>query len=164
MLLWLLRLLLLVVLLLRSTLAVAALHMGNLPLQYVMDALFFIPPDRSFVRSFVSSFQVNEAATERDIFQFVMRSYRSFELVLYQRLVGCRPTNCGRGGDGKPSSDFASADPVGADLLSGSRPHFFASLMREGAGSYSSGMLDMMAMMTRDHSCQFQAIEHAANR
>lgn len=111
-----------------------------------------------------ASWQMNEAATEGDLCQFVMRSYRSFEQAVYQNVVDHRSTSCGPRGDRELSGDIASADPVGEDLLSGSRPHYLAFLIREGAGSHSSGILDMMTMMTRQHSRQFQQIEHAADR
>lgn len=108
--------------------------------------------------------QMDTAATEGDICRFVMRSYRSFEQALYENVVEHEPTAHGLEGDGDPSADIAPADPISADLWSGSRPHYFASVMREGAGSRSSGILDLMTMMTRKHSHQFQLIERAADR
>ena len=111
------------------------------------------------------SLQMTKAATEGDICRFVMRSYRSFEQALYQRVADeHRPTADNLEGDSDASADRASADPVGAELLSGSRPHFFASVMREGAGSCSSGMLDMITVETRKHSYEFRLVEHAADR
>lgn len=108
---------------------------------------------------------MSKAATEGDICRFVMRSYRSFEQALYQRVADeHRPTADSLEDDGDPPADKASADPIGAELLSGSRPHFFASVMREGAGSCSSGILDMMTAETRKHSYEFRLVEHAADR
>ena len=93
-----------------------------------------------------------------------MRSYRSFEQGFHENIAEHRPTAHSLEGDGEPSTDITSGDPIGPDLVNGPRPRFFASVMREGAGLCSSGIVDVMTMVTRKHSRRFQRIEHAAGR
>ena len=106
---------------------------------------------------------MTKVVTEGDISKFVMQSYRSFEQALYENVAEHQPTAHSLEGDGEPSADVAPAAPVGAELLNGSRPHFFASAMREAAGSRSSRIVNILKTMTRRHSRQFQLIEHAAD-
>lgn len=110
-------------------------------------------------------FQMNEAATEAEICQFVMQSYRSFEQGIYETAFERLLTTDIRGGDGEPSTDMAWGNRAVADSLRGSSPHFIASLMPEpGEGSRTSAILGMMTRMLRTHSRQFQRLEHAADR
>lgn len=108
---------------------------------------------------------MNEAATEAEICQFVMQSFRSFEQGIYQNAVQRLLPTHKLGGDGEPSTDMAWGESSVADLFRGSNPHYIASLMpAPGEGSGSSGILGMMTMMLRTHSRQFQRLEHAADR
>ena len=109
-------------------------------------------------------FQMNEAATEREICQFVMRSHRSLEQAMWQNIVEQQRNACSLGSEDEVSADTASLDPVGVDLQSGSWPLFLASVMQEGAGSRLSDTLDMLTTMMRNYSRQFERIEHAADR
>lgn len=107
---------------------------------------------------------MNEAATEAEICQFVMQSYRSFEQGVYENASQRLLVTHKLGGEGKPPTDMAWGEPAVADLFRGSNPHFIASLMpAPGEGSGSSGILGMMAMMLRTHSRQFERLEHAAD-
>lgn len=138
------------------------------PLQYVMFAtqLHAMFPTRFPTLSDATpTSQMNEAATEGEICQFVMQSYRSFEQALYENVFEHLPATPRLEGEGEPSTDIAWGHPVGAELLKGSNPHFIASLTQEpGAGLCSSRILDMMTVVLAAHSRQFQQLEHAADR
>lgn len=138
---------------------------ATMAVRHVRDARLLVSLATRVFRPFrCCIFQISEVATEGDISRFVMQSYRSFEQDFYENVLEHRPTARILGSDGEPYVDVSSADPVGADLRSGPRPHFFASVMREGANLRSSGVVDMMTRMTRIHSRRFQQIEHATGR
>lgn len=111
------------------------------------------------------TFQINEAATDGELCRFVMQSYRSFEQKFYENVFDHLPPTHRLADDGEQPTVIALGNPVRVELLRGASPHFIASLMREsGAESCVSRLVDMMAMMTRAHSRQFQGLEHAADR
>lgn len=104
---------------------------------------------------------MNEAATEGEICQFLMQSFRSLEQALYENVFEHLSTTHVNEGDDEPST----GNPVSVEMSGESSPHFVASLMREsGDGSRSSGILEMMTMTLRTHSSRFQRLELAADR
>lgn len=95
-----------------------------------------------------------------------MQSYRAFEQDFYRNVVEHQFAGGSLGGDGEePSGKITAESIVAGGILRGSSPHFITSLIRERAvGSDSSGMLDMMIAMLKQHSHQFEQIEFAAGR
>lgn len=118
-----------------------------------------------FASLFGNVLQITQAATEGEICKFIMQSHRSFEQDFYRNVVEHRSIDRSLGSDGEASAEVAAANFGADDFLSGSRPHFITSLIREReVGSGSSGMLDMIITMLKQHSHQFEKIEFAAGR
>lgn len=109
---------------------------------------------------------MSETATEGDICQFVMRSFRSLEQAIYENVVEDRAASAAHGclGDGETGADtVASGGDAGVETLGHSHPHFLACLIRDqGPAPCPSSILDIMRKMMRKHASEFHRIEHAA--
>ncbi|CAM9290873.1 unnamed protein product [Laminaria digitata] len=107
--------------------------------------------------------QMSEAATEGDICQFVMRSFRSLERAIYENVREDQATAHGRADGGDRSPGIASGGATGAAALEESHPHFLACLVRDqGPAPCPSSILDIMRKMMRKHASEFNRIEHVA--
>lgn len=122
-------------------------------------------PPRARRSSTVASTQINQAATEGEICQYILQSWKSFEHTLYKKVNESRIRARGLGGDGGTSADVSTADDAEANISPESSAKFIVTLVRElKEGSASDGIVDTIMAMLKDYSHDFNRLQHAADR